>query len=113
MPLRLQATRCGSSGEEEELEASENFKTFEEIVWSVSHDRTDPNYSDRTHIRFPHSFQTSLVRVPGTRPKGQVLSGGSAPAPPSPVGLKASEMSAFEPPQGCAFGSLGKILNNH
>ena len=42
-----------------------------------------------------------------------IISGGSAPAPRLPVGLKASEMSAFGPPQGCASSSwlVSRILN--
>ena len=41
-----------------------------------------------------------------------IVSGGSAPAPPLPVGLKASEKSAFRPPQGCVLRSLWENIIN-
>ena len=42
-------------------------------------------------------------------PKGE-WKWGLCPRTPVFVGLKASEMSAFGPPQGCAFGSLWELI---
>jgi hypothetical protein len=58
------------------------------------------------------SFSTRsflLFVSPGVSGTKIIVSGGSAPAPPLPVGLKASEKSAFRLPQGCAFDLIVRV----
>ena len=58
------------------------------------------------------SFGASIF-TSTTLPIKIIVSGDSAPAPPLPVTLKASEKSAFRLPQGCASGSLGENMSHY
>ena len=58
-----------------------------------------------------YSFRSSVSETKGRRTVmrffiKRIVGRGSAPTPPLPVGLKASEMYAFRPPQGCASWCL-------